>query len=617
VIGFDVRNHARQNLVGRDFMKTFKVFRLATRQRVSHSAADGSRLGFRLDKAAHACVIASFLVLSACGGGGGGGGGGNASGGGGTTPPPVVAKPTNTEASRFLAQATFGPTDAEIASVTATSYGDWITAQMALPLGPTHLSEMDARLVDLKTTNANATLSSTQFYETFYRQAVTSPDQLRQRVKFALSEIFVASYVSNIDTRTLASYYDMLGRNAFGNFRTLLEDVTYHPAMGQYLTYLANQKENAATGRNPDENYAREVMQLFTIGLVQLNADGTPKTDLLGNTTPTYSTADIQGLAKVFTGLSWYHPTPTNSTFGGGSRVAEAYTQPMIAYNNYHSTSAKTFLGTTIPASTTADTNGEVKVALDTLYNHPNVGPFISKQLIQRLVTSNPSPAYVGRVAAVFNNNGSGVRGDMGAVVRAILLDSEARTPSTDATYGKLREPVIRLTHWMRSFETTSTSGKWLMTSTAAQTSLNQAPMTSPSVFNFFRPGYVPPNTTLGSKNKVAPELQIADEVTTAAYINLMQTTINSGIGSSSDIKSAYTKELALATDPAALVNRIDLLLYGGGMSATLKTRITNSVIGVNVPANGTQAQIDTAKLNRVKLAIFLGMASPEYAAQR
>nr|WP_303657405.1 DUF1800 domain-containing protein [Asticcacaulis aquaticus] len=559
-------------------------------------------------------VIVSLVLLSACGGGGSGGGG---SSGGGTTAPPVVVKPTAAEASRFLAQATFGANDADIAAVSAAGYADWINAQMALPIGTTHLEQMDTRLIDLRTTNATATLSSTQFYESFWMQTATSPDQLRQRVKFALSEIFVVSFTSSIDARGLASYYDMLGRDAFGNFRTLLEDVTYHPAMGLYLTYLANQKENTATGRNPDENYAREVMQLFTLGLYQLNTDGTVKTDLLGNTTPTYATADIQGLAKVFTGLSYYHPTPTNSTFGGGSRDTEAYTKPMIGYNNYHSISAKTFLGTTIPASTVADTNGDVKAALDALFNHPNVGPFIAKQLIQRLITSNPTPAYVGRVAAVFNNNGSGVRGDMGAVVRAILLDSEART-AADGDYGKLREPVVRLAHWMRAFEATSTSGKWLMGSTSANTSLNQSPLTSGSVFNFFRPGYVPPNTLIGNKNKVAPEMQITDEVTTASYINTMNTTINTGIGTSSDIKATYPKELALAADPAALVDRLDLLLFGGRMSATLKSKIVTAVSTVTIPGGtATQAQIDAAKLNRVKLAVLLSMASPEYIAQR
>ncbi|WP_343683437.1 DUF1800 domain-containing protein [Asticcacaulis sp.] len=561
-------------------------------------------------------LVCAFATLSACGGGGGGGGGGS-SGGSGTTAPTPPAKPTAAEASRFLAQATFGPTDADITAVTSTSYSDWINAQLAMPLGSSHVALMDARLAALKATNPNASLNSTHFYETFYGQAVTAPDQLRQRVKFALSEIFVTSLAAgNIDVRTNASFYDMLGKDAFGNFKTLLQDVTYHPAMGQYLTYLANQKENTTTGRNPDENYAREVMQLFTIGLYELNADGTVKTDLFGKTTPTYSTADIQGLAKVFTGLSWYHPTPTNSTFFGGSRDASSYTRAMIGYPAFHSTSQKTFLGTTIPASATVNVDGDVATAIDTLFNHPNVGPFISKQLIQRLVTSNPSPDYVRRVAAIFNNNGSGVRGDMSAVIRAILLDTEARTASSDQDYGKLREPVIRLTHFLRSFEATSTSGNWSIGSTSAQTSLNQSPFTSPSVFNFFRPGYTPPNTNVGGRNKVLPEMQITDEVSTAAYVNFMMGAINSGF-SSGDVKSTYSKEIALATDATALTERMNLLLYGGRMSDGLKAKIVAAVNSVAIPATGTTAQMDATKLNRVKLATLLSVASPEYVAQR
>ena len=553
------------------------------------------------------------LILSSCGGGGGGSGGG---GGDGSGPPPVV-RPTVSEASRFLAQASFGANDAEIATISTSSYSDWLNAQIALPIGTTHLQQMDTRLTELRATNPSATLNSTQFYESFYKQAVSNPDQLRQRVKFALSQILVVSYNSNIDARSLASYYDMLGKNAFGNFRTLLEDVTYHPAMGRYLTYLANQKENSATGRSPDENYAREVMQLFTIGLYELNSDGSVKTDLFGNTTPTYTNADIQGLARVFTGLSWYHPSPTNTTFGGGNRNPESAVRAMIAYANYHSTSEKKFLGVTIPASTTVDTNNDVKIALDTLFNHPNTPSFISKQLIQRLVTSNPSNDYVRRVSQVFINNGNGVRGDLSAVIKAILLDTEARSLSTDVTYGKIREPVIRLTHFMRAFEATSTSNNWRMTSTSAQTSLNQSPLTSASVFNFYRPGFIPPNTTLGGKNKVAPELQITDEITTASYVNLMQGAITNGIGSANDIKSTYTKELALATTPSALIDRMDLLLYGGAMPLDLKTRITSEVSNITVPATGTQAQIDAAKLNRVRLAILLSMASPDYITQR
>lgn len=505
-------------------------------------------------------------------------------------------------------QSSFGATDSDITAITTMTYSDWIAAQVALPAGTPHLAWMDRR-------DDN---SAAKFYESFWSLAATAPDQLRQRVKFALSEIFVVSFAADTeDPRGNASYYDMLGKHAFGNFRDLLEDVTYHPAMGMYLSYRGNQKEDARTGRNPDQNYAREIMQLMTIGLHLLNIDGTLKNDLFGNAQPTYTQNDIDGLSKVFTGLSWYHPSPTNSTFSGSNKHAEAYTHAMIAYNGFHSVSAKSFLGTNIPASTTADTVGDVKTALDTLFNHANVGPFIGKQLIQRLVTSNPSPAYVGRVAAIFNNNGSGVRGDMAAVVRAILLDSEARTAG-DAGYGKLKEPIVRLANWMRSFEVTSQSGNWLLGTTSAPTSLGQSPLTSPSVFNFYRPGYVPARATLGTKGLLAPEFQATDEVSVAGYINTLQTAVGSGVGSGSDIKSAYSKEIALADNVPALLDRLNLLLYAGTQSAGLRTKISAAVTGITIPgATSSQSSIDAAKLNRVKLAIFLSMASPEYIAQR
>jgi uncharacterized protein (DUF1800 family) len=561
--------------------------------------------------------LTSAAALTACGGGGSSGGG--SSGGGGSAPlPPVIIRPTQGEASRFLVQASFGATDADITAITTTTFSDWISQQVGMAAGTPHLTWVDRRLAELRAANPTANVNANQFYESFWNTAATAPDQLRQRIKFALSEIFVVSFVMDgEDTRGLASYYDMLGKNAFGNFRQLLEDVTYHPAMGIYLTYRGNQKEDLRTGRNPDQNYAREVMQLMTIGLYQLNIDGSLKKDLMGNAQPTYGQNDIDGLAKVFTGLSWYHQTPTNSTFSGGSRHAEAYTLPMTVYNNYHSVSAKSFLGTDIAASTTADAAGDIKVALDALFNHANVGPFIGKQLIQRLVTSNPSPAYIGRVAAVFNNNGSGVRGDMAAVVRAILLDTEARSAG-DVTYGKLKEPIFRLANWMRSFETVSQSGNWLMGSTSANTSLGQSPLTSPSVFNFYRPGYVPPRSTLGTKGMLGPEFQSTDEVSVASYLNTMQSAVGSGIGSSNDIRSAYAKELALADNPPALIDRLNLLLFGGDQSAGLRTKISNAVSGINIPGGtATQTQIDNAKLNRVRLAVFLSLASPEYIAQR
>jgi uncharacterized protein (DUF1800 family) len=292
----------------------------------------------------------------------------------------------------------------------------------------------------------------------------------------------------------------------------------------------------------------------------------------------------------------------------------------MTLYPSFHSISDKSFLGTTIPASTTSDPAGDLKIALDAIYNHPNVGPFIAKRLIQQLVTSNPSPAYVGRVATVFNNNGSGVRGDMSAVIRAVLTDTDARdiAVTSSPTYGKVREPIVRLGNWMRAFGATSTSGAFLLGSTSASTSLGQSALASPSVFNFYRPGYVPPGTRLGAQNLTAPEMQIVDEVTVAGYLNTLQGAIGNGIGTSSDIKAAYTREMALANDASALTDRVNRMVLNEQMSSTLRSRIIDSVNGVAIPGGtATQAQIDAALLNRAKLAVFLAMASPEYIVQR
>lgn len=540
--------------------------------------------------------------------------------------PTTVDKPQSAaDASRFLAQASFGPDEASISAVRASGYADWIDQQIAMPPSATHLAFVDQRLVKLKAANANNTLSANDFYYSFWAQAADAPDQLRQRVKFALSEMFVISIADPaIDIRGAASYYDMLGANAFGNYRTLLEQVSLHPMMGVYLTWMANQKEDSV--RHPDENYAREVMQLMTIGLYQLNPDGTQKLGPNGPT-PTYTSDDIAGLAKVFTGYSWYSPTPTNNnTFFGRNKDANANVRSMIPYPTYHSISAKSFLGTTIPASGAANPAGDLKIALDTLFNHPNTGPFVSKQLIQRLVTSNPSSAYVARISAVFADNGHGVRGDMAAVVKAILLDPEARTapPASDLNYGKIREPVVRMANWMRAFDANSQSGDWLITSTSANTSLSQSPLTSPSVFNFWRPGYSPPSTRIGALGLVAPELQVVDEVSVAGYLNTMQTTVDAGIGgtatgfSGRDVRTTYPSEVALANDVPALIDRVNLLLMAGQMSSGLRTRITTAVTAVGIPGGtATQTQINAALLNRTKLAIFMAMASPEYLAQR
>ncbi|MFC5346213.1 DUF1800 family protein [Brevundimonas staleyi] len=533
---------------------------------------------------------------------------------------PLAERPEDAAtAARFLTQVTFGPTDNDIKTVMAQGYETYLNGQLNAQ-SPSHLAYMDNRLAQMKLTNASASLSANQFYESYWLYSATSQAQLRERMKLALSEIFVISLVDSvIDARGAASYYDMLGDNAFGNYRTLLQQVALHPQMGRYLTHMANQKEDAASGRKPDENFAREVLQLMSIGTYELNSDGTLKRDGSGAAIPTYTADDVSNLAKVFTGYSWYHPNPTNSTFFGGSRDPDAYVRPMIFYANYHSVSGKTFLGTTIPAG--AASNDDLKTALDAIFNHPNVPPFMCQRLIQRLITSNPTPAYVGRCAAVFANNGSGVRGDLKAVVRAIVLDPEARSPALAATpgYGKLREPVIRLSNWMRAFGATSISGNYLITSTSANTSLGQSPLSSPSVFNFYRPGYVPPNTRAGDQNLTVPEFQIVDEVTVAGYANTMQTAIGTGIGSGSDVRSAYVREIEMADDANELVDRMNLMLLSGQMSPTLRSRIVESVNSVAIPAPtaSNATTIATAKLNRAKLAVYMTMVSPEYLVQR
>lgn len=558
-----------------------------------------------------------LVALASCGGGGGGG-----SSGGGTTSPPPTSAPviTDADAAKLLTQSSFGPTDAEIDAVKSQGYATYLQNQLGMT-SSSHLTYLDNRLAQLRLTNPTATLGANQFYESFWLYSATGQAQLRERVKLALSEIFVISLVdANVDVRGAGSYYDMLGANAFGNYRTLLEQVALHPMMGIYLTHLANQKEDAATGRTPDENFAREVMQLMSIGVQELNTDGTVRRDASGAAIPTYTPADISNLARVFTGFSWYAATPTNSTFFGGSRNNDSYVRPMILYPQYHSTSAKTFLGVTIPAGST-DGNAELRIALDTIFNNVNVPPFICKQLIQRLVTSNPSPAYVGRCSAAFINNGQGVRGDLARVIYNILMDAEARDINTasSATFGKVREPVIRMTNWMRAFGATSVSGNYLLNSTSANTSLGQSALASPSVFNFFRPGYVPPNTRLGAQNLLAPEFQIVDEVTVAGYANTMQTAIGTGIGTSNDVRSAYTREIAIAADANALADRMNRMLLYGQMSSSLRARIVESVNSVAIPAaTGTnQATIDTALLNRSKLAVYMTMVSPEYLVQR
>ena len=573
-------------------------------------------------------ALLSAVFLAACGGGGGGGDPGSD----GSNPPPVVVeKPaTRQEAARFLAQATFGPTDADIDRVMAIGYGPWIDEQFALAATTgAHRAHWQTRDAEIKAANVANSAGQDQVFESFWKQAVTAPDQLRQRMAWALSQIFVISMVDSTvadNTRAVAAWLDLLHEQGFGNYRTLIESVSRHPMMGVYLSHLRNQKADPRTGRVPDENYSREVMQLFSIGLVELNEDGTPK----AGAPETYTPADITGLAKVFTGWSWACPDwPDNSCFFGGSANGNSDPdrsfKPMLGYAQYHALEAKTFLGVTIPAQTQGDPTTSLRTALDTLAAHPNVGPFIGRQLIQRFTTSNPSPEYVRAVSRAWADNGAGVRGDLKAVLKAVLMHPEAR--SVSATSGKVREPVLRLSAYLRAFPHASDTGWFRVGNTDNPgTSLGQTPLRSGSVFNFYRPGYVPPGTQTASRGLVAPELQIASETSAAGWVNYMRDNIASGVGATNgtvngvvrnrrDIQPDFAAELALAGDPAALVDRVTARLTYGAAGADLKTLITNAVTAISIPAltPTNQAQVDAARRNRVNAAILLTVASPEF----
>ncbi|WP_137936592.1 DUF1800 domain-containing protein [Chitinivorax sp. B] len=533
-----------------------------------------------------------------------------------TTSPLVVALP-QPEAARFLAQATFGPKPGDIEKLAQQGFISWLNNQFTAP--PTsHKAYLDQIISGLP---PGSKALPTHVYQSFWRQAATGNDQLRQRLVFALSELFVISVDGSLSNypRGVAGYLDVLGQHAFGNFRQLLEAVSTSPMMGIYLSHLKNRKEDPQRGRVPDENYAREVMQLFSIGLYQLNPDGTPRL-VNGKPVETYGNDDVTGLAKVFTGWSWGGPDLSDARFNGSVKDPNRDVIPMQNYPKFHSTSEKRFLGVIIPAGTNGPDS--LRMALDRLFNHPNTGPFITRQLIQRLVTSNPSPAYVQRVANVFANNGQGIRGDMKAIIRAILLDNEARNLNqlNSPAFGKLREPVVRLANWMRAFGKPSNSGNYLVGNTdSTTTSLAQTPMRSPSVFNFFRPGYVPPGTAIADRGLVAPEFQITHETSVAGYLNFMQNVVAKGVGTTAnnvrDIPPDYAAELALADNPDALLARVELLLAYGGLSSGNRQTIRNAVASITIPADPVKAA--TARRNRVQLAVYLVMASSDYLVQR
>ena len=539
-----------------------------------------------------ATVLAS-ATLAACGGGGGDAVAPSPS------PAPAPAPGLSaSDASRFLAQASMGANRAGIARVQSIGYAAWIDEQIALAPST---SRWDA-LVAAGFADPSFKNGEGGFDACAWRKLLSSPDTLRQRVTLALSETMVTSIDSLVGggwkAFAAANYLDVLEANAFGNYRALMQAVSTNTAMGMYLTFRGSMKANPVSGSLPDENYARELMQLFTIGLVRLNLDGTT-TLTSGNATYTYSQADITGLARVFTGYDFDVSGTSPATSPDFLR------RPLTQVAARHETGASSFLGVTVPANSSAAT--ALGIALDTIFAHPNVGPFVSKQLIQRLVNSNPSPAYVARIASVFNNDGSGTKGNLAAVVKAILLDDEARSASVAAgvSAGKLREPMLRFAAWARAWSAASASDGWAIGNTSdAATRLGQSPLRSPSVFNFFRPGYVPPNSAIAAASLVAPEFQLNNESTVVGAVNYLQRAMSGqGVG---DVVADYSSLLALADDATALVAEINVVLAAGQIGAATAAAIAGAV--ATMPA-GT----DPLRRNRIYATLTLVVAAPEF----
>lgn len=567
--------------------------------------------------------VATLLLLIGCGGGGGSSGSGSTT----TTEKPIsspaIVVLSQQEASSFLERSTFGSKMQEIDDlVQIGDYEKWIDVQFTqTPNYHLQWAKTNAKGVgsvgDLKDNSEDwekyrEALGILQ-RDAWWDIVVSGDDQLRQRVAFALSEIMVISKYGSLinypDSRM--SYYDVLVKNAFSNFETLLQEVTYHPAMGKYLSYLGNSKEDTVKGIHPDENYAREVMQLFTIGLYELNTDGSKKTDSAGNSIPTYTQDDITAMAKVFTGL-----TDQNGYFfaSDGSSSHTSRTETMIANESYHDTSEKSILGYTIPAG--GDTKTDINLALNHLFNHANTGPFIAKRLIQRLVTSNPTPEYIKQVALVFNDNGKGVRGDMKAVIKAILLYDE---DSSSNTFGKLKEPLLFVSSLFRAFNAKNSENILYQGDDAVYkySSFNfngtgytnqEGALESLTVFNYFTPDDAP--YKLKKDGLVAPEFELFG-------IGKIHQLLMGLINKDGFIYETYniTAELQLETEKTLVENkkydelleRLNILLLGGNMSSITKTAIKTYMT--------EHSELSSDVLTRYVISLVI--ASPDFAIQR
>ena len=546
--------------------------------------------------------------------------------------------PNNNAAARFLSQASTGATYQDIQDLSTQGLEDWIDEQFNLPIGFNCTEKVEA-ITAIKNAGAMDPMNTGPFLHfwdyAFWEYTHTSNDVLRQRVALTLSEILVVSRNSGFGENAYAfsSYYDMLLDNTFGNYYDLLKAVTFHPAMALYLTYMNNPKAHVNyMGQQifPDENYAREVMQLFTIGLCELEIDGTCKVDENNVPIPTYDNVDIAEFAKIFTGLSW----GDGDQFPMYQMGLESLTIPLKMYNDYHEEGPKTLLnGTVIPQRAQADGVADIEDALDNLFQHPNIGPFIGRLLIQRLVTSNPSPGYIERVARAFNGESQygSTRGDMKAVIKAILLDEEARdcASQSDDSFGRLREPFNRYLHIARAFNVSNPNGHYRNAQQNIMQFFGQKPFTSPSVFNFFQSDYQPIGP-IEEAGLVAPEFQITNSQTISGYMNALnrwlfydQIVDDWGRGfeeeydPDNNTRLNFSTELQLTDDDQlhALIDRLDLILTHGSLSARSKETIHRALNEVIL--EGDEFVLNLRRETRVKLAVFLIMASPEYLVNR
>ena len=528
------------------------------------------------------------------------------------------------EASRFLSQATLGADLNLIEKVAEMGIENWLEEQFEME-GINYLEEVE-RIHDEwyqwhlslggDPDEFEQQITWMDYMYAWWSENLFNEDLVRQRLALALSEILVISIQSDLSFygRGVATYYDILSDHAFGNYKDLLLAVTLNPSMGFYLSHMDNPKSIPEENIHPDENYAREIMQLFSIGLYELNLDGSRKTDSQGNFIPSYSNDDIKEFAKVFTGLGAGAVIENEwidfPVFDLGIYLADL-SVPMKMYESWHQKGEKKLLnGYVIPDGQLG--MQDIEDAIDHLFNHPNVGPFIGKQLIQRLVKSNPTPAYIARVASAFNDNGQGVRGDLKAVTRAILLDEEARSCDwmQDPENGKLREPILRYTHAVRAMDIDQAYGRFWNLGYNFLEQTGQAVLAAPSVFNFFLP-YYQPNGPIADANLVAPEFQIHNARTSVGYLNavfiwtMYDAVMDTWVANNPYAHFDYYKLEPLARDNEVLLNQLDILLTHGNLTDETRDIIKDALGGL---------YWSEYKENRARLALYLLLISPDYA---